>query len=307
MDAAQYYIDKNQAQFILSGSSARKLKHGPSVNLLPGRVTAMRMSPFAFSELNAEEYAIEDLLLYGTLPRVLHAKEQMDKESELQSYVHTYLQDEIQAEGVVKKLGSFAKFLLLAAGESGKIVNFSNLSQDIGIASTTVQSYYQILDDCMMVHRIDPITKTTTKRRLINAPRYLFFDLGVRRVAAGEGYSASPRQLGELFEQWVGLELINLIHSTPYFNKLYYWRDSAGPEVDYILDTRDQWIPLEVKYKADPFIKDAKHLLKFMKDYNVPTGYIICSVHKRIIINKNPKIIALPWQEIPTFLAKVQQ
>lgn len=305
MDHIQYCIDEGRAQFILSGSSARKLKHGPSINLLPGRVIMMRLSPFLYDEIKSKKTPLEELIHFGSLPIVHNTDKRQEKEAKLHSYVHGYLQDEIRAEGLVKNLASFSKFLQLAAGESGKHINFSKLSSDIGVADTTIQTYYQILDDCMIAHRIDPITKSISKRRLIRSPRYLFFDLGVRRVAAAEGRATNPRQLGELFEQFVGLELINIIHSGPYFYKLNYWRDSAGPEVDYVLDTRDEKIPIEVKYKNMPTVQDAKHLFKFIEEYQAKKGYVVCTTPKRFIIHKDPTIIALPWQELYPWIQKI--
>lgn len=302
MDAVQVFIDEEEAQFILSGSSARKLKHGSNINLLPGRVTAFTMSPFLYSEIKNETVELDDFLVYGTLPRIINSHTKEEKEIELNSYVNIYLEDEIRAEAVVRNIGSFAKFLQVAAGESGRQLNFSRLSQDVGVADTTVKNYYQILEDCLVAHRIDPITKSTTNRRLLKSPKFLFFDLGVRRVAANEGVNPNSRQIGDMFEQYIGLELINYINSNSMRAKLRYWRDTAGPEVDYVIEHEQKYIPIEVKYTDKPDMNDAKHLVKFMQEYNADTGYVVCRTPNSYKLSDAHNITAISWQDVTSIL-----
>ncbi len=302
MDSVQYLIDKKLAQFILSGSSARKLKHGHAVNLLPGRVTAMAMHPLLYQEISPFlTPKIEEILLYGTLPNIITEQKSTDKESDLYSYVTTYLEEEIRAEALVRNMGSFSRFLEVAAGESGKQINFTRMSQDIGVADTTLANYYQILEDCLIVLRIDPIIKSTTKRRLIKSPKYLFFDLGVRRACANEGIRLPQKTLGDLFEHYAGIELLYSSQLISPHIKIRYWRDSAGPEIDYVLEIENQYVPIEVKWTDAPDEHDARHLKKFMDEYpNSAVGYIICRTPQRYKVMDN--IIAIPWQEISTIL-----
>ena len=302
MDAIQDLIDRKIAQFILSGSSARKLKHGSEINLLPGRVIALTLDPLNLAELPEPIPSLEELLIYGSLPGII---EQDLRELELMSYVITYLEEEIRAEAVVRNVGSFARFLELAASESGNIMNFSKLSQEIGVAASTIADYYQILEDCLIINRIDPIINSISHRRLIKAPKYLFFDLGIRRACTGEGVKLSVRALGLLFEQFVGLELIRLIHQTYKNMKLRYWRDAAGAEVDYVLDVEKEFIPIEVKWSTAPTIKDIRHLQKFLREYsNAHMGYVVCRTPQSFMLADN--ITAIPWQEIyATFRAGI--
>ena len=200
MDAIQYLIDKTLGQFILTGSSARKLKHNSNINLLPGRVIQLRLDPFSLEELSFLP-SIEKFLLYGSLPAIFLEPDLSIREEELDSYVDLYLEDEVRAEAIVRDIGAFENFLRLASIESGNLINFDKISQDIGVARTTIAAYYQILEDCLIAERIEPYTTSKTRKKLIKSPKYLFFDLGLRRLAAKEQPTLPQKYLGSLFEQ----------------------------------------------------------------------------------------------------------
>lgn len=297
MDIAQVLIDNKQAQFILTGSSARKLKHGTNLNLLPGRAVALIMTPLLYEEFPDPKPSLENLLIYGSLPGITLEKDLEAREIDLYSYVTTYLEEEIRAEALVRNVGGFARFLELAAGESGRQLNFTRLAQDIGVGDTTIANYYQILEDCMITRIVNPITKSEIKRRLIKSPKHLFFDLGVRRACANEGIHLSKRLMAHLFEHYVGNELYNVSQLTSPHIKIKYWRDTAGIEVDYVLDIVQHYIPIEVKWSDTPKEKDAKNLQRFINEYSqADHGYIICQTPRRYKINDG--ITAVPWTEI---------
>jgi predicted AAA+ superfamily ATPase len=297
MDIAQHLIDDKLAQFILTGSSARKLRQGHEVNLLPGRVVSLNMTPLLYSEIAAIAPTLEDILLYGTLPGIILDPDNAAKEVDLLSYVETYLEQEIRKEAVVRNIGSFARFLQIAAGESGKQLNFTRLSQDIGVADTTIANYYQILEDCLIVLRVDPIIDSQTKRRLIKSPKYLFFDLGIRRACANEGVGLQHRVMADLFEHYVGNELIYQSQLNHPHVKVKYWRDAAGPEIDYVLEISHQFIPIEVKWSDKPRLVDARHLIKFMQEYSTAKmSYIVCRTPQTYKLAENVTVI--PWQEM---------
>lgn len=299
MDSAQHLIDSQKAQFILSGSPARKLKAGKELNLLPGRVVSLHMTPLLYQEVVSYNPTLENILLYGTLPGIFGEPDHAAQEIDLHSYVSTYLEDEIRTEALVRNIGSFARFLQIAAGDAGKQLNFTRLSQDVGVSDTTIANYYQILEDCMLVLRIDPITDSYTKRRLVKSPKYLFFDLGVRRACANEGIGLPKKIMADLFEHYIGNELVYLSQIRSPQIKVRYWRDTAGPEVDYVLDCAQHYIPIEVKWSDKPDLHDARHLRKFMEEHApIERAYIICQTPQRYKLND--KIIALPWQETHT-------
>lgn len=306
MDVVQHIIDEKRAQFILSGSSAHKLKHGTQINLLPGRIVTLTLSGMRYAEINSLNPALEDLLLYGSLPGIITENDNEARDLDLHSYVMSYLEEEIRAEALVRNVGNFSRFLEIAAGESGKQVNFSRISQDIGVSDTTVTNYYQILEDCLIIIRIDPIVKSSSKRRLIKSAKYIFFDLGIRRACSNEGTKLSPRTLGELFEQYVGIELYYLSQIAAPGIKLRYWRDVAGPEVDYVLDIQKKYIPIEVKWSDKPSHSDAKHLHKFLEEHpEAEKGYIVCRTPNRYDISDN--ITVIPWQEISQIFSTKSQ
>jgi len=296
MDMAQHLIDNEKAQFILSGSSARKLKTGTSLNLLPGRVVSLHMTPLLYPEFSDINQTLEHILLYGSLPGIMNDSDDESKEIDLHAYVSTYLEDEVRAEALVRNIGHFSQFLEIAAGESGKQLNFTRLSQDLGIADTTIANYYQILEDCMITLRVDPVSESATKRRLIKSPKYLFFDLGVRRACANESTGLPRKIMADLFEHYVGNELIYQSQYRSPQIKVRYWRDTAGPEVDYVLDIAHHYIPIEVKSSDSPDMNDARHLKKFMNEYQADIAYIVCQSPHRYQLTEN--IVVLPWQEI---------
>lgn len=301
MDAVQYLIDKKIAQFILTGSSARKLKHGKYINLLPGRVLHINMYSLAIDELPKEKFKLDDLLLFGALPGIISETDTEIKRASLQSYVTLYLEEEIRQEAVVRNIGQFSHFLELAASESGYLVNLTKLSQIIGVAQTTMTDYFQILEDCLIAERIEPLLKSKTRHKLSKAPKYVFFDLGLRRIAAKEDVRLPLKHMGHLFEQLVGLELIKYANRQLNGTSVKYWRDLDGPEVDWVVQTPDRLIPIEAKYTEQPTLSDARHLKIFLNEYEqAKMGFIVCRAPYRKKLTED--IVVLPWQELPELM-----
>ena len=295
MDGVQYLIDEGFGQFILTGSSARKLRTGKHVNLLPGRVIQLRLDPFTIEEFQYE--FVECYLKYGSLPAISLEKDPLFREEELDSYVDLYLEDEVRAEALVRDIGSFENFLRLAAVESGNIVNMEKISQDVGVAASTISSYYQILEDCLIVERVEPYTKSVTRKKLIRSPIYLFFDLGLRRLAAGEQASLPQKHLGALFEQFVGLELIRWARLQEKKTSILFWRDANGPEVDWIIKCGETLIPIEVKWTETPSLRDAKHLELFLREYpQAKKAFVVCRVEKPQLLKEG--IEAISWKQL---------
>lgn len=293
LDSIQTLIDDKKCRFILTGSSARKLRRHTELNLLPGRVIAMRMD--AFSHLEYSQ-SIENHLYYGSLPAIALESDLKQKNIALRSYVDTYLEEEVRAEAIVRNLPAFYRFLELSALESGKIVSFNAISQELGVAHTTISSYFQILEDCLITERIDPITQSLTRKKLTKSSKYIFFDLGVRRLAANEGTKLGPNRLAELFENFCGLELIKYTRGK-LNTGVHFWRDPDGPEVDWILKSGSDFVPVEVKWKDAPTAKDIKHLLTFIGEYNCPHGgFVVCRTPRKFKITKS--VTAIPWQEM---------
>ncbi|MCC2667060.1 MAG: hypothetical protein K0S63_976 [Gammaproteobacteria bacterium] len=296
MDTIQLLIDNKQAQFILTGSSVRKLKRTKDINLLPGRIIGLHLDPLSLLEM-PKIPDIEKLLLYGSLPNIFFEKNTQYQEEDLKNYVVNYLEEEIRAEAMVRNIGSFARFLECVALELGQPGNMEKISQDIGVKRNTIVDYYQILEDCLIINRIEPITRSSSRHRLTKASKYLFFDLGVRRLCAREGSQLSAKTLANLFEQLVGMELLRYLHVFTLNGKLRYWRDHNGPEIDYVIDIHNKYIPIEAKWTSRPDAKDAVHLELFLKEYDCyEKAYIICQCKTQFKLTD--RVIALPWQEI---------
>lgn len=295
LDVVQDLIDRGQANFILTGSSARKLRRGARVNLLPGRVTTLKIDPFSLSELPVKD--LNERLLYGSLPGILAADNDADRETDLESYVTTYLEEEVRAEAVVRNLGDFARFLELAASESGGIINLRKLSQEIGVAHTTIGAYYQILEDCLIAERIEPLTKSKTRKKLTRSEKFLFFDLGVRRVAAREGTKLSRDTMGKIFEQFVGLELLRGAHAGNSTARVRFWRDPDGPEVDWVVDKNGAYTPVDVKWTGNPAANDIRYLEVFLSEYpSAGVGYLVCQIPRKAKLSD--RVFAIPWQSV---------
>ena len=278
MDVIQYLIDNQRAQFVLTGSSARKLKvrQEKTLNLLPGRLVYLQLPALSILELPAPLKNLDFLLCNGTLPGIYFQDNQDNIEIDLKSYVEVYLEEEVRQEGIVRNLQSFGRFLELAAMHLAEPINFSNISQQLGIQVHQIIEYFQILVDCMIVDRVEALSHHG-RRRLTKAPKFLFFDLGVRRLCAREATPFSSRDLGLLFEQFIGIELLKLINLYQPLAQLKYWRDHNGPEVDYIVDIAHQYIPIEVKWTENPQRSDCRHLLKFIAEYPCyPQAYLVC-------------------------------
>jgi len=300
VNSVQDLVDRRLARFVLTGSSARKLRRGPSVNLLPGRLLPLRLDPLSLAERVPP--TLEEALVYGSLPGIALTADEAAREEDLRAYTTLYLEEEVRAEALVRKLGTFARFLQLAALESGNISHFRGIAQELGVPHTTVAGYYEILEDCLIAERIEALSESRTRKKLTKSPRFLFFDLGVRRAAADEGRRLSPRVLGALFEQFVGLELLRAIREVSAHLKLRFWRDPDGPEVDWVVVGEDRWLPVEVKWSAAPAERDARHLQTFLGEYSkAREGVIVCRTPRRFKIAS--RITAIPWQEIPDLVA----
>lgn len=299
LDVAQDLIDRGLANFVLTGSSARKLRRGKALNLLPGRVVAYHLDPFILKEVAG--LALNDYLIYGSLPGILASKATQDRETDLESYVTVYLEEEVRAEAIVRNIGPFARFLEYAASESGQVVNLRKLSQEIGVSHTTIGSYYGILEDCLIAERVEPLTKSRTRKKLTKAQKYLFFDLGVRRLAAREGTKPSREVFGRLFEQWVGLELIRCARLSEKKVRILFWRDPDGPEVDWVVEKEGHYTPVEVKWTDNPLPKDTRHLRTFLSEYpSAGVGYLVCQVPRKAKLGEG--LFALPWQEVDSLV-----
>jgi uncharacterized protein len=288
-NSIQVLIDAKKAQFLLTGSSARKIKKQFDVNLAPGRLINFRLDPLTFTEAEIE---LDDILVYGQLPAICLEPDIEQKELELRSYVENYIEEEIRKETRLRNVAPFARFIELAAIQSGQISNFTEISKELGPTVATIQSYYQILEDTLFIERIDPYLKNPSRKKLTKSSRFLFFDLGVRRILSDEGKKFLPSRKGVLFEHYIGNEIIKWIRSSAPAARLYYWRDPDGPEIDYLLEHEGKLLPIEVKMADDPAPKVTKHLKVFMSEYSrAHSAMVVCTADLSYQIEKNIRVV----------------
>ncbi len=287
-------IDDNKAQFVLTGSSARKIRQELDLNYAPGRLINFRMDSLSIDE---HDMPLDEILSFGQMPAPSREEDYDQKEIELRSYVENYIEEEIRKETRLRSIAPFARFIELAALQSGKIANFSEISKELGPTVATIQNYYQILEDTLFAERIEPYTKNSSRKKLTKSSRYLFFDLGVRRVLSGESRKFFSDRKGELFEHFIGNELLKWIHISSKGSKLYFWRDSDGPEIDWLIESDGQLLPIEVKIKSAPDSKSIRHLKTFMSEYSSAQSALVISTTD-IKYKLDKTIAVIPYQKI---------
>ncbi len=244
LDTIHQQIQKTKRQFIMTGSSARKLKQ-QSVNLLAGRAWVYNMYPLSAIELDFSQYMniqeIENLkkvLEFGSLPEALEHKDVTDSKEYLKAYVSTYLEKEIQQEQWVKKLEPFRKFLAVAAQMNGKIINCSKISREIGVNDVTVANYFEILSDTLIGFQLPAFSTSVRKAQKLGAKSYLI-DPGIKRALEGAlSVELIPKSFafGDAFEHWVILEFLKNISILRLDWKLSYLRTKDDLEIDLIIE-----------------------------------------------------------------------
>lgn len=301
LDEIQGLIESHRTRFLLTGSSARKLRRG-AANLLAGRVSTRRLHPLTLAE-QGELFDLERTLRYGSLPAVITGSEQ-DARELLESYAETYLREEVQAEALVRNLGGFARFLDVVAAENGGLVNYSAVGRDASIATRTVQEYYQILEDTLIGYRLEPWRKSP-RARLVGHPRFYLFDTGVtnallRRLTV----PPDPAWRGRLFEQWLVLECMRTLDYRRAEARLYYWRTHNGAEVDLLIERHGRLrLAVEIKAKRRVSGADVPGLRSFGEAHPGVPRVVAAEVPEEYALGD---VLVLPYrsflQRLPRFL-----
>jgi len=298
-DGIQVLIDEQIAQFIITGSSARKIK-----NLLPGRVIKFILTPLNLLEIDPENINLNKVLINGTLPEIYAADIQDYINELLNTYVNVYIEEEIRKEALVRNISAFTNFLQLACIESGNTINLSKISADIGVSHHTIMDYYNILRDCMLTTVVQPLITSDSRKRLTKSAKYIIFDMGIKRSAANEPDQPGSQQLSMLFEQYIGIEISRILEILSPNAKLLFWRSHDGPEVDYIIYYNNKYTPIEVKWTQNPTNTDIKHLITFQKEYTVHDYcYLLCRCDKPRLMTD--KIMATSWKELPNIIKSI--
>ena len=252
-------IVERQLVFILCGSSARKLKR-KGHNTLGGRALPIYLYPLVSAEI--PDFDIDRAVNYGTIPPHYLARNPWRL---LAAYIDVYLKEEIKEEALVRNLDAFQRFLEVAALTDGEIINNNNIAQECGVHATTVSSYFDILEDTLIGYRIPAYTKVM-KRRLVQAPRFYYFDVGVTNyLLHRKELIRGSADYGHAFEHLVVQELVAYMHYRHCEEKLSYWRTYTGVEVDIIVG--DARIAIEIKSTEEVQNRHIKNLKAFAEEH----------------------------------------
>ena len=245
LDEVHRLIEGHGLRFVLSGSSARKLRRG-GVNLLAGRAVTTSMYPLVTAELPFE-IDTERALRFGMLPMAVTTELPQDY---LRAYAETYLVQEIQAEALTRNLGAFARFLEIAARQNGQVTNATGIARDVGINRRTVQSHFEILTDTLLGFWL-PAWKLKTATKQVRESKFYFFDSGVARALGGRlAYPPTPEEMGPLAETFVLNELRAWLGYSRIDYGLSFWRSYDGVEVDVLCETVEGFVAIEIKAAA---------------------------------------------------------
>jgi predicted AAA+ superfamily ATPase len=270
LDEVHWLIESTATCFALCGSSARKIKRG-AANLLGGR--AIRYELFGLTAHEIErDFDLVRMLNHGYLPRI-YTSERAPRL--LGAYVADYLKEEIAAEGLVRSLPAFSRFLDVAALSDADLVNFSNIARDCGVSSHTVKSYFEILEDTLLGRWLPAYTKRP-KRRVIAAPKFFFSDVGVVNQLCRRGVIQPGGELfGKAFENWVFHELSAAGARSEHDVQLSYWRLASGIEVDFVIGAMQ--VAIEVKATARVTGGDLRGLRQLAVDHpRVGRRLVVC-------------------------------
>ncbi len=277
-------IETRGIRFLLTGSSARKLRRG-GINLLGGRARTKYLHPLTYKELNVH-FDLFQAIERGLIPSIYFSD---DPRADLQAYAGSYLQQEILSEGATRNIPAFSRFLRVAALCNATIVNFTNVANDAQVARTTVYEYFEILKDTLILYEL-PAWRKTKKRKPLASSKYYFFDVGAVAVLQGREFRAGTPEFGEAFETYLMHELQSF---SDYISgeQLSYWRSTSGFEVDFIIGDHTA---IEVKAKKNLSPNDIKSL-RMLAEEGKLKRFICVSMEPRR--RKVGNIDILPYKE----------
>lgn len=295
LDVVQRLLKKKTKYFILTGSSARKLKKG-GANLLAGRAFVYHLFPLTFLEL-ANTFDLDLALKWGTLPEILSFSNDRDRSELLMAYAHTYLKEEIWEEQFIKSLAPFRKFLEIAAQCNGKIVNYSNIANDVGIDDKTIKSYFNLLEDTLIGFYLEA-HHNSLRKQLSSKPKFYLFDTGITRALARQldvPLRSATHAYGDAFEHFIIAECIRLASYLRLQYKFSYLRTMSGVEIDLIIERPGKTtVLIEIK-STDKILPGM--LTQFIKISQTINNSIALCLSRDVYRKQFEHVLALPWQD----------
>lgn len=285
LNEVHWLISNHKVRFILSGSSPRKILRG-GFNLLGGR--ALRYELYPLISVEIPDFDLIRALNHGLLPRHYDSA---NPRKLLSSYIGSYLQDEIVAEARIRNVHTFSRFLEVAALTNGEMINYTNIASDCGISAKTIKEYFQILEDTL-IGRYLPSFQKRPKRRVITAPKFYMFDIGITNYLLNRTKIEKGTELfGKAFEHFIYQEIYAHSRYSDVNYPMYYWRTASQIEIDFVLG--DHEVAIEVKATDQATVRHLKGLKAFAEEYDVK---------KLILVSNDPlprlvdDIEILPWK-----------
>ena len=285
LNEVHWLISNHKVRFILSGSSPRKILRG-GFNLLGGR--ALRYELYPLISVEIPDFDLIRALNHGLLPRHYDSA---NPRKLLSSYIGCYLQDEIVAEARIRNVHTFSRFLEVAALTNGEMINYTNIASDCGISAKTIKEYFQILEDTL-IGRYLPSFQKRPKRRVITAPKFYMFDIGITNYLLNRTKIEKGTELfGKAFEHFIYQEIYAHSRYSDVNYPMYYWRTASQIEIDFVLG--DHEVAIEVKATDQATVRHLKGLKAFAEEYDVK---------KLILVSNDPlprlvdDIEILPWK-----------
>ena len=286
MDEVHLMVETMGIRFLLTGSSARKLRRS-GVNLLGGRARSRHLHPLSWKELGPD-FRLGRALDFGLLPSIYGSD---DPQEDLRAYVGTYLKEEIADEGLTRNVPAFARFLEVAASCSGKMFNKTEVANDAKVPRTTVNEYFEILKDTLIGHELPPWNRSE-KRKAIATPKFYLFDGGVARaILRRQPLGPNAPDLGEAMEHFLFHELQTWLDTRRPGGELAYWRSTAQHEVDFILDGETA---IEVKTTTSVTPRDLRGLKALGEEGKMKNLLLVC---REAAPRRIGDILVLPWQD----------
>ena len=292
LDEAQLMIDRNpDLRFVFTGSSARKFRSGRA-NLLAGRAWVARLHPLVSAEIGFGQ--LPRRLNVGSLPAVLDSAHPWE---DLKAYVGVYLREEIRAEGLVRSIGAFSRFLEVAALTNGQLLNYASVSSDTGIPARTVREHYQLLEDTLLAFQLPPY-RQARKRKPVSTAKFYLFDVGVANVLLKRGEIVEGSELfGAALEHLVFLELRGYLDYRRLDVELSFWRSHSGFEVDFLVGDD---VGIEVKATRHVTPRDLRGLRALSDDIGLKSRVVVCLEARERVTDDG--ITVLP---VSTFLRRL--
>ncbi|MDY0298093.1 MAG: ATP-binding protein [Acidobacteriota bacterium] len=281
--------EKQGRQFILTGSSARKLRQG-GINLLGGRALQKRLHPFSAWELN-EKFSLTEALETGLIPVVFSAR---DRNAALSAYIDLYIRQEVMMEGWTRNIGNFSRFLESISFSHGSILNLSNVSRECQVERKIVESYVTVLEDLLVARKLNVFSRRA-QRQVAVRPKFYFFDTGLFRKLRPKGPLDAPGEIeGPALEGMVLQHLQAFVDNQNKELEIYFWRTRSGSEVDFILYGEELFCAIEVKNTTVVRPSDLRALKTFLCDYPRSRGMLVYRGREKL---KRDHILILPCED----------